>query len=131
MIEEVPNIITNGFKVLAKSIYVPEMCDFEKSEHFFAYLIRIYNESKNSAILRKRYWKITDGFGNNNIVQGEGVIGEQPRIKPGKYHAYSSYCPLKTPFGYMEGHYTMEGSSGEMFDIKIPKFQLVVPSIIN
>ena len=51
MIEEVPNIITNGFKVLAKSIYVPEMSDFEKSEHFFAYLIRIYNESKNSAIL--------------------------------------------------------------------------------
>tara|TARA_B100000700_G_C14227632_1_gene482193 strand:+ start:107 stop:502 length:396 start_codon:yes stop_codon:yes gene_type:complete len=131
MNEDIPNIKTNGFKVLAKSIYVPEMSDIKKSEYFFAYLIRIINESEDPATLRRRYWKITDGFGDSHIVKGEGVIGEQPTINPGKYHAYSSYCPLKTTFGFMEGHYEMEAHDGSFFNIKVPTFQLITPGTIN
>ena len=131
MIEEISNIKSNGFKVLAKSIYMPEMSNLSKSEYFFAYLIRIYNESENLAILRSRYWEITNGYGEIQIVKGVGVIGEQPTILPNKSHSYSSYCPLKTPYGFMQGHYQMERQNGAFFNIKVPVFQLITPESIN
>lgn len=131
MIDEIPNIKTNGFKVFAKSIYVPEMSNLKKSEYFFAYLIRIVNESDTPATLMRRYWEITNSFGEKQIVEGDGVIGEQPTIRPGKYHSYSSYCPLNTPFGFMNGHYEMENENGASFNIQVPSFKLITPGSIN
>ena len=112
MIEDISSLETNGFKVLAKSIYVPEISNVKKSKYFFAYIIRIINQSQISATLRRRYWEITDGFGKIDIVKGEGVIGRQPKIEPGDYYVYSSYCPIKTTYGFMKGYYEMENNEG-------------------
>ena len=125
MIEEIPNIKTNGFKVFAKSIYVSELSNLKKSEYFFAYLIRIVNESDMPATLMQRYWEITNSFGEKQIVKGDGVIGEPPTICPGKYHSSSSYCPLNTPYGFMNGHYEMENENGDTFNIQVPSFKLI------
>ena len=131
MIEGISNIKTNGFKVFAKSIYVPEMSNLKRSEYFFAYLIRIVNESDMSATLVRRYWEITNSFGQKQIVKGDGVIGEQTTIRPGKYHSYSSYCPLNTPYGFMNGHYELENENGDSFNIQVPSFKLITPDSIN
>jgi DNA-binding transcriptional LysR family regulator len=70
-----------------------------------------------------RHWRITDGRGHVSFVDGEGVVGEQPRLEPGQAHDYVSGCPLGTPNGSMEGHYTMRRDDGSVFDVAIPFFR--------
>ena len=79
-----------------------------------------------------RYWKIVDALGNVQTVNGEGVIGKKPVINSGLSFNYSSYCPLKTEFGKMEGSYTFKDKiTGELFEIKIPEFSLITKKNIN
>ena len=127
----ISDLNTNGFCVSAKSTFVSKILNMNKTEYLFAYFIKIHNQTKKSAVLKKRYWKVTNGYGNIEIVQGDGVIGQQPKISSDEYYSYSSYCPLNTSFGFMEGYYEMEDESGGAFKIKIPNFQLIVPEIIN
>ena len=81
--------------------------------------------------LVSRYWLITDAHGRTEEVRGPGVVGEQPVLAPGDSFEYSSACPLKTPFGSMQGTYQMLTDSGEEFDAEIAPFQLVQPYSIN
>jgi len=74
--------------------------------------------------LLRRYWRITEIGGRVQEVDGEGVVGKQPRIAPGEKHAYSSYCVLQTFVGTMQGFYIMEGEGGERFQVTIPQFDL-------
>ena len=131
MNDKVPSTTTNGFRVLVKSAFIPKMSNLKIPQYFFSYLIRIFNESDSPATLLRRYWKITNSFGKVKIIKGKGVIGEQPTIEPGNFHAYSSFCPLITPYGFMEGYYEMLSENGELFKIKVPAFQLISPGTIN
>jgi ApaG protein len=72
--------------------------------------------------------KITDGRGGVNHVDGDGVVGEQPLLKPGDSHDYVSGCPLATPSGVMEGHYRFIRADGSTFLVEIPRFKLVAPA---
>ena len=65
-----------------------------------------------------RYWKITDAFGRIQEVRGDGVVGEQPTLKPGENFQYTSGCPLSTPNGFMVGSYQMKNQHGETFDVR-------------
>ena len=132
MNDRVPSAITNGFRVVVKSAFISEMSNLKNPQFFFSYFfVRIYNEIDSPSTLMKRYWKITNNFGKVKIIEGKGVIGEQPTIEPGNFHAYSSFCPLITPYGFMEGYYKMLSENGELFKIKIPAFQLISPGTIN
>ena len=131
MNDKVPSTTTNGFRVLVKSAFIPEMSNIKIPQYFFSYLVRIYNEIDSPATLMRRYWKITNSFGEVKIIKGKGVIGEQPTIEPGNFHAYSSFCPLITPYGFMEGYYEMLSENSELFKIKVPAFQLISPGTIN
>ena len=75
--------------------------------------------------LLTRHWRITDGRGAVNFVDGDGVVGEQPVLRPGQSHDYVSGCPLMTPTGSMEGHYTFRSEDGAMIEAAIPFFPLV------
>ena len=77
--------------------------------------------------LLTRHWKITDGRGQLHEVQGPGVVGEQPVLKPGESFEYTSGTPLSTPSGIMAGSYQMQAASGEMFDALVPAFSLDSP----
>jgi ApaG protein len=74
-----------------------------------------------------RYWKITDAFGRIQEVRGDGVVGEQPTLKPGENFQYTSGCPLSTPNGFMVGSYHMKNQHGETFDVDVPAFSLDSP----
>jgi ApaG protein len=93
----------------------------------FTYQITIENNSGQSAQLVSRHWIITNANGTTHEVVGDGVVGEQPHLVPGASHTYSSFCPLDTPWGTMEGSFHMIADSGEAFSITVGRFFLVTP----
>lgn len=118
---------TRGFIVRVSVNFLPEQSEIEKGRWFWAYHIRIENEGEMAAQLLSRRWVIRDGRGAQHLVEGEGVVGDQPVIRPGQSYDYVSGCPLTTPSGDMQGAYTMIGEDGSRFDIAVPRFDLRAP----
>jgi len=111
--------------------YLPDQSDAADQRYVFAYTITIRNTGKLPVRLLTRRWLITDAVGKIREVRGDGVVGEQPRIRPGEYHRYSSLSIIETPVGTMEGSYGMIDDEGESFSAPIPVFRLAVPGILN
>lgn len=120
--------ITNGVTVRVAVNFLPEQSRIEAGKWFWVYHIRIENDSDEPLQLMTRHWRITDGNGDVSIVEGEGVVGEQPIIAPGRSHDYVSGCPLSTPHGSMEGYYTFIGRDGREVNAAIPFFPLAAPA---
>ena len=104
--------------------FLAEQSEPSKERWFWAYHVRIENGGKRPVQLISREWTISDGGGARHEVQGEGVVGEQPLIEPGRVHEYQSFCVLKSPSGSMEGHYEFVRADGTRFDAAIPRFEL-------
>lgn len=117
--------------IFAKPSYVLEQSDPLNKKFVFSYEITIENHSDEIVQLLNRFWQITDTTGKVDIVQGAGVVGLQPLIKPGRRFVYTSFCQLATPQGTMEGHYEMQNIDEEQFNIAIPKFALSAPASIT
>ncbi len=109
--------------------FLPEQSEPDRGRWFWAYHIRIENQGEDPVQLLTRHWVITDGRGNIQRVDGDGVVGEQPVVQPGRSYDYVSGCPLGTPTGSMKGSYKMIGLSGDMFDVAIPHFALVASAV--
>jgi ApaG protein len=109
--------------------FLPEQSDPESRNWFWAYHIRLENVGEQDVQLLTRRWVIIDGRGARHLVEGEGVVGEQPVIAPGQSYDYVSGCPLDTPSGSMEGSYQMVDAEGTLFDVAIPRFSLVGPEV--
>jgi ApaG protein len=119
---------TDGIAVRVAVNFMPEQSHVAVGKWFWVYHIRIENHSDITVQLMSRHWRITDGQGMINHVDGEGVVGEQPVLKPGKTHDYVSGCPLNTPHGSMEGHYTFRREDGSFMQVAIPFFSLAAPA---
>lgn len=119
--------VTRGIKVSVKPTYLEEQSDPEEDRYVWAYTVRIDNDSNSIVRLRTRRWRITDSKGFTEEVAGDGVVGEQPEIRPGEGFEYTSGAPLATPSGLMVGSYGMETNEGEAFDVDIPAFSLDSP----
>ncbi len=122
---------TRGIRVQAQSYYDEERSSPQESYYFFAYQVRISNVGEETARLVSREWIITDAQGQEQRVQGPGVVGEQPVLAPGEMFEYTSFCPLPTPVGTMHGTYQMVTPGGEHFDAAIAPFSLAVPHAVN
>lgn len=122
---------TRGIRIQVSSEYIPERSSPPEEYYFFAYQVTITNVGRETAQLLSREWIITDSDGNVERVVGPGVIGEQPVLIPGASFEYTSYCPLRTPVGSMQGAYTMVTASGERFDAIIAPFSLEQPNSVN
>lgn len=120
--------ITAGITVRVAVNFLPEQSRIEAGKWFWVYHIRIENDSDETVQLMTRHWRITDARGMVNIVEGEGVVGEQPVLRPGESHDYVSGCPLTTPHGSMQGHYTFRGENGTEREAAIPFFSLAAPA---
>ena len=121
----------NSVEITVKPNYVPERSNPVRSYYFFSYHITILNRGDKQVQLLSRYWHITDGQGNTEDVHGPGVIGEQPKLLPGEIFEYTSFCPLPTPMGFMEGSFRMIDDIGNEFDAIIKPFRLVAPQVLN
>jgi ApaG protein len=128
---EISQAVTRKIRIQVRSRYLPERSAPPQHQWFFAYRIRIANESSETIQLLTRHWVITDANGRVEEVNGEGVVGEQPILDPGDTFEYTSGCPLTTPFGSMKGEYRMVSRLGEEFDVTIPPFVLRIPGSMN
>ena len=115
------------FKVIAQTTYLVEQSVPTDNIFIWTYQITITNNSNEIVQLLNRFWHIIDMADKVEEVQGPGVIGLQPIIKPKKKFSYNSFCQLATPQGTMEGHYEMQTLDEEPFLIEIPRFELIAP----
>ena len=119
---------TQGVRVSVRAFYLEDQSRPDESHFVWAYRVSIHNLSDGTVRLLRRSWRITDARGRTQLVQGDGVVGETPILRPGERFDYTSGTPLDTPSGFMSGHYHMlHLDSGEMFDIEIPAFSLDSP----
>jgi ApaG protein len=111
--------------------YLEDQSDPKERRFVFSYTITIRNEGNVPARLLTRHWIITDSNGKVQEVRGEGVVGEQPYLKPGQGFRYSSGAVLETPVGAMQGSYQMVADDGEQFDAPISPFRLAMPGLLH
>jgi ApaG protein len=122
---------TRGIRIEVESTYLSDRSSPRDSQYLFAYHVRISNVGAETAQLVSREWIITSADGEVERVKGPGVVGETPVLPPGGAFEYTSYCPLKTTVGSMQGSYQMVTSEGEKFDAQIAPFTLAVPNALN
>ncbi|HRE41460.1 MAG TPA: Co2+/Mg2+ efflux protein ApaG [Ignavibacteria bacterium] len=125
MTETSSNTITKGIRIQVYPEFLPEYSDTENFQFFFKYRIVITNESDEPVKLISRKWLIINADGDEEIVEGLGVVGQNPYIQPSENFEYESNCPLNTPWGTMEGSYNFRKNDGSDFDATISRFYLV------
>jgi ApaG protein len=123
--------VTNSIRVEVMSRHSSENSRPQQGEWVFQYTVRITNQGPETVQLLSRHWIITDASEHTEEVSGLGVVGEQPVLAPGESFKYSSWCPLKTPMGKMEGTYRMARAGGSQFDIAIAPFALKAAYTVN
>ena len=111
--------------------YIEGQSEPDNERYVFSYTITIRNEGGEAAQLLSRHWLITDANGNVQEVKGEGVVGEQPHLKPGEGFQYTSGAMITTPVGSMQGTYQMVTDQGDEFDTEIPAFTLAIPRTLH
>ena len=119
--------ITRSIRVSVEPIFLEDQSSPSDDHYVWAYQVKIENDGEETVQLVNRYWRITDAMGRIQEVKGEGVVGEQPTLRPGQAFEYTSGTPLDTPSGIMVGSYEMETPAGERFEIDIPAFSLDSP----
>lgn len=118
---------TNGIVVRVRPTFLIDQSDPAAGRWVWAYQIEIENRGRETVQLVSRHWTITDGVGRVTQVDGPGVVGEHPVLRPGERYDYASGCPLPTDSGAMSGRYRMASDDGRAFDVAIPPFSLDVP----
>ena len=124
--------VTCGIKISVETKFEGTFYKNYKIHFAFGYQVTIENQSKDSVQLTSRFWNIKDALKDTEIVQGDGVIGKKPVLKPGESHTYSSGCLLSAPFGSMSGYYNMVNfTTSKQFKVTIPSFKLSAPFALN
>ena len=125
------NEMREKINVEVDTLYIESESSPEEDRYVFAYTVTIRNEGEVPAQLLTRHWIITDANGKVQEVQGEGVVGEQPYLKPGEGFQYTSGTMLETSMGTMGGSYQMVSDEGKHFDATIPEFLLSAPRTLH
>ena len=124
--------VTSGIKISVETTFEGTFYKNYKVHFAFGYKVTIENQSKDSVQLNSRHWEIMDALNNIEIIEGEGVIGKKPVLKPGESHTYNSGCLLTSPFGAMQGYYNMVNfTNTNKFKVIIPSFKLSAPFALN
>lgn len=124
--------VTKGIKISVETNFEGTFYKNYKVHFAFGYVVTIENQSKDTVQLNSRHWEILDALNNTEFVDGEGVIGKKPVLKPGESHTYTSGCLLTSPFGAMQGHYNMVNlNNTSKFKVTIPAFKLSAQFALN
>jgi ApaG protein len=126
-----PAAAPNQIAVEVETSYIEDQSDPRDKRFVFSYTITIRNEGQVPARLLTRHWIITDANGKVQEVRGDGVVGEQPYLKPGQGFRYSSGAVIETPVGAMQGSYQMVSDEGLQFDAPIAPFRLAIPGVLH
>ncbi len=125
-------LVTSGVQISVKTYFREDLSDILENSFFFNYVIEIENTNNFDVQLMTREWYIFDSLNEARYVSGEGVIGEQPVLKPGERYTYTSGCDLRSDIGMMKGFYTFRNLvDGELFQAFVPTFLLEHPGKMN
>jgi ApaG protein len=125
------DINSYNIKVKVASAFIEGQSDAAQDRYVFAYTVTIHNAGSVPAKLLTRHWIITDSKGKVQEVRGDGVVGEQPHLRPGEGFQYTSGTVLETPVGTMRGSYQMLADDGTEFDAEIDAFTLSIPRVLH
>jgi len=117
--------------IAVRTQYLPEQSRPDRTQHVFTYTITIKNTGSVAAQLISRHWVITDTNNKVQEVNGLGVVGHQPLLKPGEEFEYTSGTQLETAQGSMTGEYFFVAEDGHRFEVPIPEFVLSLPSTLH
>jgi ApaG protein len=123
--------MTPRIRISVETSFLPEQSDPGGERYVFSYTVTIQNEGAEAAKLLRRHWIFTDANGKVQEVRGDGVLGEQPHLEPGRGFRYSSGTILETPVGTMQGSYHMVTDDGRNFDAPIAPCRLAMPGILH
>ncbi len=124
--------VTEGIKVTVETTYQAEFSSPHQHHYVFTYKVKIENNGPHTIQLLRRKWEIHDAGDTTKIVEGDGIVGQQPILEPGGHHEYVSGCNLKSGLGKMRGNYVMEKLlDGKILDVQIPEFQLIADIFDN
>jgi ApaG protein len=126
-----PEAVNPRIRVEVETSYIEEQSDPRDKRFVFSCTITIRNEGRVPARLLTRHWIITDANGNVKETRGDGVVGEQPYLKPGQGFRYSTGAVIETPVGTMQGSYQMLDDDGQHFDAPIAPFRLAIPGVLH
>jgi ApaG protein len=122
---------TEGIRVEVYPEFIPEQSIPSENKYVFAYKVVITNEGDTRAKLLSRHWIIINADGDREDVEGPGVVGYTPELEPGESFEYTSFCPLNTNWGTMEGAFKMVRDSGQQFDAAIARFYFFDPALVQ
>jgi len=124
--------ITKGIKISVETKFEGSFLKDQILHHAFMYFITIENQGKDVVQLLSRHWKILESVSRPQYVNGNGVVGKKPVIKPGESNTYQSGSLITSPLGSMTGTYIMINfSTAKKFNVDVPSFKLSVPYILN
>lgn len=124
--------VTKDIKISVKTSYNGIVTNSDANYHAFSYFITIKNNSDKTVQLLERFWNIFDSLRDPDYVEGPGIVGQTPILKPNEEYSYTSNCFLASTIGAMSGHYKMVNTSNaNEFMVKIPTFQLITTSTLN
>ena len=124
--------ITRGIKISVLTSFEGTYFRNYKIHFAFSYEITIENYSKDTVQLNSRHWEIFDSLNNTDIVDGEGVVGRKPVLRPDEKYTYNSGCLLTSPFGAMSGYFNMINlNTAKAFKVIVPSFKLCAPFALN
>jgi ApaG protein len=119
---------THGLRIQVVPSFMDSHSDIERGRFIFSYKILMTNEGTERVRLISRAWKIVDADGTNNEVNGPGVVGQHPDLAAGETFEYSSFCPLPTAWGTMEGHFLFEREDKSTFEAQVARFYFAAPT---
>lgn len=128
----VSTLTTSGIEIMVKPEYRNDLSQIDNHSYIFNYTIQVKNMNPFDVQLIHRDWYIFDSLNEIRLVSGEGVIGQQPILKPGDSFTYTSGCDLDSEIGFMKGFYTFKKcSDGDLFRVTVPQFNLEYPAKMN
>jgi ApaG protein len=115
------------FVTVDRVVYQPQAATPPDRPFCFVYFITIHNDTNDAVTIKGRKWVVTNAAGEITAVEGEGVVGETPRIPPGGSFSYNSFHLLDTPKAVAQGSYLGVDENGRRVLTRIPKFEMIVP----
>lgn len=122
--------ILDGLTVTVDAVeYDPSRPAPPDRPHPFVYRISIHNESDQVVNIFGRKWIVRDVEGDTMVVEGDGVVGQFPKLAPGKYFSYTSYHIIKAS-STATGSFFGSTSSGKAVAVRIPAFDMEPPMLV-
>ncbi|MBI5799461.1 MAG: ApaG domain-containing protein [Verrucomicrobia bacterium] len=112
---------------LDRLVHAPELPAPPDKPHSFVYFISIHNGSDRTITIKGRKWVVTNSRNEVTAIEGDGVVGEFPVLKPGEKFSYNSRHILDTTRAIAQGSYWGADEAGVLVVVRIPTFEMVVP----